>query len=190
MPLSGESLSMDSNLLREDMSNWWIDRMYLQDVWGVAAKHSSDPRTQVGAALVLQGGAGIVLSSWNKVPQRVRLTGDNLAIESKNYCTEHAERSVIFKALQNKLPTDGLHMYCTWAACAECSRAIVEFGIRRVVTLRRLVERTDPKWEPSVRAGLQMMRDSGIDLVGWSGDLGSKESIRFSGETLTPEVLK
>jgi hypothetical protein len=35
-----------------------------------------------------------------------------------------------------------------------------------------------------------MMRDSGIDLVGWSGDLGSKESIRFSGETLTAEVLK
>ena len=181
---------MDSNLLREDRLNWWIDRMHLQDVWGIAAKHSTDPRTQVGAALVVPGGGGIVLAAWNRVPDSVRLTGDNLTIESKNYCTEHAERSVIFKALKNGLPTAGLHMYCTWASCAECSRAIIEFGIKRVVTLRRLVEMTAPKWEGSVRAGLQMMHDSGVDVVGWSGDLGSSESIRFSGTVITQETLK
>jgi deoxycytidylate deaminase len=181
---------MDSKLLREDMYNWWIDRMYLQDVWAVASKHSTDPSTQVGSALVVSGGAGIVLASWNRVPDRVKLTGQNLTVDAKNFCTEHAERSVLFKALKNGLPTEGLHLYCTWAACAECSRAIVEFGIKRVVTLRRLVERTHPRWEKSVHAGLQMMSDSGVDLVGWSGDIGSDLTIRFAGETVTKEVLK
>lgn len=181
---------MDSNLLREDMLNWWIDRMHLQDVWGIAAKHSTDPRTQVGAALVVPGGGGIILTAWNRIPERVRLTGENLTIESKNYCTEHAERSVIFKALKNGIPTKGLHLYCTWASCAECARAMVEFGIGRVVTLRRLVEMTSPNGEKSVRSGLQMMHDSGVDVVGWSGDLGSKESIRFGGNNVTQEALK
>jgi len=181
---------MDSELLREDRLNWWIDRMHLQDVWSIASKHSTDPRTQVGAALVVPGGAGILLASWNKVPEAVRVTGENLSPEAKNYCTEHAERSVIFKAIKNGIPTKGLHMYCTWASCAECSRAIVEFGIGRVVTLRRLVERTAPKWEPSVRAGLQMMRDSGVDLVGWSGELNNPSPLMFSGELITQEVLR
>lgn len=180
---------MDSELLREDRLNWWIDRMHLQDVWRVASTYSTDPRTQVGSALVLPGGGGILLSSWNRVPEAVRVTGTNLLPESKNYCTEHAERSVLFKAIKNGLPTKGLHMYCTWAACAECSRAIIEFGIGRVVTLRRLVEATSPQWEPSICAGLQMMRDSGVDLVGWSGDLGSKQSIMFSGNITTAETL-
>jgi hypothetical protein len=60
---------MDSKLLREDMHNWWVDRMYLQDVWAVASKHSTDPSTQVGSALVVSGGVGITgnvfLSSAN-----------------------------------------------------------------------------------------------------------------------------
>jgi deoxycytidylate deaminase len=181
---------MDSNLLREDTLNWWIDRMYLQDVWHIASKHSTDPRTQVGAALVVPGGGGVVVASWNRVPERVRVTGCNLAVDCKNFCTEHAERSVIFKAMKNGIPTEKLHMYCTWASCAECARAIVEFGVGRVVTLRRLVENTHPNWEPSIMSGLQMMKDSGVDVVGWSGDLGSSESIRFSDRIFTAQELK
>lgn len=181
---------MDSELLREDRLNWWIDRMHLRDVWSIASKHSIDPRTQVGAALVIPGSGGILLASWNRVPEAVRVTGINSRPESKNYCTEHAERSVLFKAIKNGLPTKGLHMYCTWASCAECARAIIEFGIGRVVTFRRLVEMTDLKWQPSVSAGLQMMRDSGIDLVGWSGELNTHETIMFSGNSITQDILK
>ena len=39
MQLNGGDLLMDNkleNLLDKDSINWWIDRMYLQDVWGVA----------------------------------------------------------------------------------------------------------------------------------------------------------
>jgi len=179
---------MDSNFLQSDPQNWWIDRMYLQDAWS-AARHSNDPRTQVGAVLVIPDG-GVVLSGWNDVIPSLLSAGYPKTPESKNHCTEHAERAVIFKALENGLPTRGLTMYCTWAACSECSRTIIRFGIRRVVTLRRLVEITDPRWEDSIRNGLSMMADSGIKVVGWSGKLGSKYSIRFSGRDLLDKDME
>ena len=178
---------MDSNLLQEDKSNWWIDRMHLQDAL-IAARHSTDPRTQVGAVLVLPS-AGVVLSGWNHIPQDLMSAGYPRDPEQKNYCTEHAERAVLFKCLQNGIPASSMTLYCTWAACAECSRTIIQFGIPRVVTLRRLVEATDPRWSESIRAGLSMMRDCGIKVVGWSGDIGTKYSIRFSGRTVGNEDL-
>ena len=61
MQLNGGDLLMDNkleNLLDKDSINWWIDRMYLQDAWGVAVNRSTDSNTQVGAALVIPGGFG------------------------------------------------------------------------------------------------------------------------------------
>lgn len=190
MPSNGVGLSMDSSLLKEDPLGWWVDRMYLQDVWAIASAHSTDASTQVAAALVLPKKGGIILSAWNSVPPRVRLSGCNLMPDAKNFCTEHAERSVLFKAIKNGLPTDGLHLYSTWSACAECSRAIIEFGITRFVTFRRLVEATPTKWESSMQSGIQMMRDSGVSVVGWVGDIGSTATIRFGGRTVSAEELR
>jgi deoxycytidylate deaminase len=180
---------MDSNwtdVLPEDPANWWVDRMYLQDAFA-AARHSTDPNTQVGAVLVVPAG-GVVLSAWNGVPERLR--NYPYTPDTKNFCTEHAERAVVFKALQNGLPTEGLTLYGTWAACAECSRTLIQFGIRRVVTLRRLVEATPERWSSSIHHGLGMMAASGIQTVGWSGDLSTKYSIRFNGTTVGNEELR
>lgn len=179
---------MDSDLLTEDRDAWWVDRMYLQDAF-LAATHSTDPRTQVGSALVLPNGLGVVLKSYNSVLDGLRNMDYAADPALKNHCTEHAERRVVFTAVLNGLPTEGLTLYSTWAACAECSRAVIQFGIKRVVTLRRLVERTPPRWEESIRMGLRMMRDSGISVVGWSGDLAVKHTLRFNGETIRNEDL-
>jgi deoxycytidylate deaminase len=179
---------MDSDFLQTDPANWWIDKMYLQTAFA-AARHSVDPRTQVGAVLVVPS-VGVLLSAWNHVPPQLHSVGYPRTPETKNYCTEHAERAVIFKALKNGLRTDGLTMYCTWAACSECSRCIIEFGIKRVVTLSRLVDRTDERWRDSIRTGLEMMEDARIQVVGWNGTLGTKYSIRFGGSEITDEDLK
>ena len=188
MPLIGVSLLMDSKwseVLSEDPANWWVDRMYLQDAFA-AARHSTDPRTQVGAVLVVPVG-GVVLASWNAIPEN--LYDYECTTETKNYCTEHAERAVVFKALQNGLPTQGLTVYCTWGVCADCARTLIEFGIKRVVTLCRLVEASPERWKDSMHNGLLMMRYSGISTVGWSGDLGTKYSIRFNGQSVGNEDL-
>lgn len=182
---------MDSNpslLLHTDEKHWWLDRMYLQDAVRTA-KRSTDPNTQVGAVLVVPTGMGVVLRAWNAVPAKLLQAGYPIKTEEKNYCTEHAERKVIFDAVRNGLKTDGMTMYCTWASCAECSRCIINFGITRVVTFSALVERTHERWHESVSQGIKMMRDCGVSVVGWRGDLALECSIRFSGKYITEKDL-
>jgi deoxycytidylate deaminase len=169
-----------SKYLKEDPDGWWVDRMYLQDAWR-AARYSTAPRTQVGAVIVLPS-VGVIMKSWNRIPDRLASSGYPKDGDMTYACGEHAERSVIFRTLDNSIPVRGTTMYTTWASCAECARAIIHFGIERVVTLRRIVEATPQRWDSSIAQGLEMMYDSGINLVGWSGDLGVEESIRFDSK--------
>jgi deoxycytidylate deaminase len=166
--------------LKEDTDAWWVDRMYLQDAW-VAARHSTNPRTQVGAVIVVPG-TGIVMKSWNRIPDRLTMSG--YPKTSDFSCGEHAERSVIFRLLENNIMVRGMILYTTWASCAECARAIIHFGIERVVTLRRVVEATPERWRVSIGQGLEMMHDCGIKVVGWCGNLGVDTTIRFDSRLL------
>lgn len=177
-------VSDPSNYLKSDVKNWWVDRMYLQDAIR-AAKQSSDPSTQVGSVLVVPTGLGVIVRSCNAVPQRLVDAGYPINQEEKNYCTEHSERRLLFDAARRSFSVSGLTMYCTWASCAECSRAIVDFGISRVVTFSALVERTPDRWRESISHGLRMMRDCGISVVGWRGDIGMRCEFRFNGKTVT-----
>lgn len=177
------------SLMQYDPENEDRDAVYLTDVWNMASRHSSDPSTQVAAALVSWGG-GIVLAGWNEVPPQIANKGYPKCVHTKNFCTEHAERRVLFKAVENRLPTDKLQMYGTWMACAECARAIIQFGIRRVVTFRKLVHRTPPKWQESTFEGLKMMNDAGIQVVGWDGEIHTESTIRFHGETLNRTAVQ
>jgi hypothetical protein len=65
----------------------------------------------------------------------------------------------------------------------------MQFGIKRVVTLNALLERTPYRWRDSITAGGDMLRDAGVELVGWRGDLGTTYNIRFNGQTVGNEDL-
>jgi dCMP deaminase len=190
MQLSGESLLMGSkwdNLLVHDQENEDRDGVFLGDVWRMA-EYSQDSNTQVASALVSWTG-GLLLAGWNELPTALCNKGYPKSANTKNYCTEHAERRVLYKAVENDIPTKGLQMYGTWIGCSECARAIIQFGITRVVTFRKLVELTPPKWEESVYQGLNMMKDAGITVVGWSGELRPSNKIRFNGELIDKSVI-
>ena len=176
------------DLLDYDPENEDRDARYLTDVWNMAAQHSQDPNTQVAAALVTWAG-GIVLAGWNELPPS--LCGRNYpkTPDSKNYCFEHAERRVLYKSVANKLDVTGLQMYGTWIGCSECARAIIQFGISRVVTFRRILQMTPARWKPSVVNGLEMLRDSGVEVIGWEGKINSPHKIRFNGHLLGTDIL-
>lgn len=172
----------------DDPENEDRDRIYLCDVWNMASQYSTDPSTQVAAALVSWSG-GVALAGWNEVPPQIGGKGYPKSRETKNFCTEHAERRVLYKAVANGLRTDCLQLYGTWAACADCSRAIIQFGVRRVVTFRGLVERTPLRWHDSVMEGLGMMQDAGITVIGWRGEIPTERIIRFNGELLNKTAV-
>ena len=178
-----------ASILTEQPDKWWVDRMYLRDAFN-EARFSLDPSTQVGAVFVVPSGAGVVLRDHNSVPARLRGAGYPISSTDKNYCTEHAERNLLFKSVKNGIPSAPLTMYCTWASCAECARTLLQFGVGRVVTFTALVERTPERWRNSVWGGLQMLRDCGVPVVGWRGDLGVHDYILFDRQRIGNEDLK
>ena len=178
---------MVSNFLEDDLDQWWLDKMYIHEAF-VSATHSTDKSTQVGAVLVVPKG-GVLLKNWSEVPTRLQKAGYPKSVCGVKHCTEHAERRVIYQALINKLNTGGLTLYTTWGVCSECARTAIQFGIERVVTLRALVERTPTEAEDSIREGAIMLRDVGVPVIGWTGKLSPKYSIRFNGEVLTGEDM-
>ncbi|MEK6830923.1 MAG: deaminase [Nanoarchaeota archaeon] len=46
---------------------------------------------------------------------------------------EHAERDVIFSAIEKNADLNGAIMYCPWFACSDCARAIIRFDFKEII---------------------------------------------------------
>lgn len=79
--------------------------------------------------------------------------------------TEHAERLAIYNAANLGVSTRGLTMWCPWAACADCARAIALSGITCLV--RHEIEGHDrpEQWLESIEAGDQILKESGVNVI-------------------------
>ncbi|HIJ10476.1 TPA: hypothetical protein HA278_00335, partial [Candidatus Woesearchaeota archaeon] len=83
--------------------------------------------------------------------------------------------------------TEGLTMYCPWICCADCARAIIQSGIKKVIGHQDLVDRTPERWKKSVDVGVDMLRDAGIQVGFWKGNVcGGRVNIRFNKEMISP----
>ena len=98
---------------------------------------------------------------------------------------EHAERDAIYKA-QN---TKNAIMFCPWAACHDCARAIIGSGITCLVVHKERQDLTDPRWKPQVDEALGWIKDSGIWIYEYSGPIPNAPNILVSGRLWSPERL-
>ena len=78
------------------------------------------------------------------------------------YFIEHAERAAIFTAAAAGEPLSGATLYCTRFPCSDCARALVWFGVSRVVLAAGLTG--EDKWLESQRAALKILRGSGVKV--------------------------
>lgn len=93
------------------------------------ASVTSPCNTKVGAVVTDKHGK-MVGAGCNDVPKGVIRQFGNVRLE-KHY-VEHAERNAIAQAWQLGSPEGGT-IYCTLLPCADCARAIIAAGIKRVV---------------------------------------------------------
>lgn len=144
-----------------------------------AAKNSDDQRTQNGAVIV-SGDKHV--TGWN-----------HFAIKQHDYPDDagkakwmvHAEESVIFAAARQGLPTLGAVMYCPWAPCTRCARAIIDAGIDTLVTHHAMMLRTYAKYVAEVDAGLRMLDSAGVKHISWQGRIHEVDNL-MNGETWLP----
>jgi dCMP deaminase len=93
-------------------------------------------RAKVGCVLVKDG--NIISMGYNGMP-----TGMDNCCEDANELGEqitrfevlHAESNALLKATRAGFSTEGSTMYCTLSPCKDCSKLILQSGVKRVVYL-------------------------------------------------------
>jgi dCMP deaminase len=118
-------------------------------------------RRKVGALLVKNN--TIIADGFNGTPSGFENecelplfdeTNEFIDYETKWYVL-HAESNALAKVAKSTQSSDGSTLYVTLSPCKECSKLILQSGIKRVVYMD---EYRDP-------AGLDLLKKAGIDIV-------------------------
>lgn len=129
-----------------------FDRRYLEMamIW---AKNSYCKRRQVGALIVK--GRMIISDGFNGTPSGFEnICEDEVTGKTKPYVL-HAEANAITKVAKSNNSSEGATLYVTSSPCMECSKLIIQAGIRRVVYC-------DDYHTPD---GMELLYKAGIEIV-------------------------
>lgn len=109
-------------------------------------------RKKVGALIVKEG--TIISDGFNGTPKGFPNDCED-ANDNTYWYVLHAEANAILKVAKSSQSTDGSTLYVTYSPCKECSKLIIQAGIKRVV------------YNEEYRdiAGLKMLREAGIDIL-------------------------
>jgi len=106
-----------------------LDQRYLQmaDIW---AQNSYCKRRKVGALLVKD--KMIISDGYNGTPSGFENECEDEENKTKTYVL-HAEANAITKVAKSGNSSLGATLYVTSSPCIECSKLIIQAGIKRVV---------------------------------------------------------
>ena len=134
-----------------ESKQWELDRRYIRmaNIW---AENSYCIRRQVGALIVKD--KMIISDGYNGTPSGFENKCEDENNTSKPYVL-HAEANAISKIARSHNSSDGATLYVTASPCIECSKLIIQAGIKRVVygeTYR-------------IMDGVELLQRAGIDVV-------------------------
>ena len=128
-----------------------FDQRYL-DMARIWAQNSYCQRRQVGALVVKQG--MIISDGYNGTP-----SGFENVCEDENNVTKpyvlHAEANDITKLARSNNNSEGATIYITASPCIECSKLIIQAGIKRVVYGEKY----------RLQDGIELLQRAGIEVV-------------------------
>lgn len=126
-----------------------------------AARHSPNPVRKVGAILQ-PADQGPAIARCNTYPRGVGNNPQRLLGDGRLIWMEHAERNAIFAAARAGRSTEGATLVSTYFPCTDCARAIVQAGVRRLLTLAP--DPADPVWGASFGPSETMLREAGVEI--------------------------
>ena len=128
-----------------------LDRRYIRmaSIW---AENSYCQRRQVGALIVKA--KMIISDGYHGTP-----SGFENVCEDENNVTKpyvlHAEANAITKIARSNTSSNGATMYVTASPCIECSKLIIQAGIKRVVYSEKY----------RLEDGIELLKRAGIEVV-------------------------
>lgn len=167
--------------MSEDPVKDWLRTCYDE------ATRSPDPSTQLGSMIISRKGQPFVTTlSHNGPVKGWDATWEDWERPRKYLIGEHAERRAIYKAAGFGLPTQGAALVCTWAACVECARAIVEAGITKLIRHYPPLDDATERWLESVTLGDEILKAGGVQIVDVIGEIPDAPWIFRGGERFDP----
>jgi len=144
---------------RKDYISW---DEYFMGIALLSAKRSKDPSTPVGACIVDSKSNRILSVGYNGFPigcsdDDFPWERDGSPLETKYPYVVHVELNVI---LNNRTANfEGNKIYTTLFPCNECTKAIIQSGIKEIIYLSDKYADTD-----SVKASKRMLEQTGVKL--------------------------
>lgn len=148
---------------RTDNLNW---DEYFMGIAILSAKRSKDPSTQVGACIVDPNNK-VVSIGYNGMPRGVDDDqipwGHGEGLESKYLYVCHAEFNAILNTRDGSA-LNGCRIFVTLFPCNECTKAIIQTGIKEVIYL-------DDKYHDQVeqQASRKMLDMAGVKYHAYQG---------------------
>lgn len=140
----------------ESVLRW--DRRFL----GLAdqiALWSKDPSRGVGAVIVSPT-RQIVATGFNGLPRGIEDRPERLERPAKYDLVCHAELNAIIQCARNGVSPVGCTIYSSFSPCVQCTLAIVQAGLQRVVTYE--TTEGDEHWEVSIAKAMSVLREAGV----------------------------
>lgn len=109
-------------------------------------------RKKVGALIVKDG--TIISDGFNGTPKGFPNDCED-ADGNTHWYVLHAEANAMLKVARSTQSTEGATLYVTYSPCKDCSKMIVQSGIRRVIY----------REEYRDISGVKILREAGIDVV-------------------------
>jgi dCMP deaminase len=151
-------------MANKNVMNW---HEYFIRIADIIKSKSKDQSTKVSAVLVDDKNS-ILGVGYNGFPR-----GVNDDIQSRHerpvkmLYTEHAERNAIYNAVRNGVKLDGAKIYLSnyGISCAECTRAIIQSGIKEIICRQGKFEGKDKQWEQSILVSKEMLNETNVKVI-------------------------
>lgn len=151
---------MAEKMRTKKRSNYISWNSYFMGLALLSSQRSKDPSTQVGACIASDDNR-VLSMGYNGFPNgcsddEFPWDAEGEMLEIKNTFVCHAELNAILNAGGN---VRGSTIYVTFFPCHECTKAIIQSGIKKIVYID---DRNHQK--PSIVASRKMLRSAGVEF--------------------------
>lgn len=152
-------------MIRDELT--WDELFILQAT--VIAQKSKDPSTKVGCVIVGDDNA-ILSMGFNGFPRGVDENDPSRWQSPEKYhWVEHAERNAIYNAARHGINLMGARAYLNFEPkpCADCTRALIQAGIKEIVGPNRPFSGKGAGMHYSIDHADIMLREAGVSQRVW-----------------------
>jgi dCMP deaminase len=139
---------------------------YLKLAQFQADEFSKDSSRKVGCILLAPNSLQVLSTGYNGPPRGVDDNVPERWVRPAKYMwVEHAERNSIYSAARHGTPLEGAIAVCTLFPCTDCARALIQAGIKCLITTDPSENANHSYFCEGIRPTLTMLKEAGVELV-------------------------